>query len=207
MAKFSVFQQVARAKFSDLASGYRTPGKSAGLVFTASACGNYLLVAEGGMIYVYKLFGDDLRALTSVICPQKVLCMSMDASSRRFALAALMEGRMGMMCNFHIAAHGASDDMTPGVVIESSTGHRHSPVSTIFRTRLYPQNDRLTFLSLVLALGASTLTLGGTLMSLKYSPKMMLKSLKTTTPSLVEKMPTSIRPGTCTIPAVMYDLI
>jgi hypothetical protein len=100
----SPFRQSAWIDFSELASGYASPSgrHSGGLVFTVSICGKYLLVAEGGMIYVYELFGGNLRVLTSVVCPRRVLAMSMDASSKRFAIAALLDGRMGLMCDLQI---------------------------------------------------------------------------------------------------------
>lgn len=99
------FRHSAWIDFSELASGYSTSTSgrnSNGLVFTASVCGKYLLVAEGGMIYVYELVGDVLRVLTSVVCPRKVLAMSLDASSKRFAVAALLDGRMGLMCDLNV---------------------------------------------------------------------------------------------------------
>lgn len=98
------FRLSAWVDFSELASGYTSSsGRNPwGLVFTVSVCGKYLLVAEGGMIYVYELVGDSLRILTSVVCPRKVLAMSMDASSKRFAVAALLDGRMGLMCDLQV---------------------------------------------------------------------------------------------------------
>lgn len=97
----SPFRQSAWVDFSELASGYASPSgrQSGGLVFTVSVCGKYLLVAEGGMIYIYELYGDSLRILTSVVCPRRVLAMSMDTSSKRFSVAALLDGRMGLMCD------------------------------------------------------------------------------------------------------------
>ncbi|KAF2433452.1 hypothetical protein EJ08DRAFT_79643 [Tothia fuscella] len=94
----------AKLDFSDLATGYSgTDGRqSGGLIFTVSVCGKYLLVAEGGLIYVYQLQGNKLQPLTSVFCPRRVIAMSMDASSRRFAIAALLDGRMGLMCDLQI---------------------------------------------------------------------------------------------------------
>ena len=44
-----------------------------------------------------------LRPVTSVICPRRVLACSMDTSSERYAIAALLDGRMGVVCDF--AAH------------------------------------------------------------------------------------------------------
>ncbi|KAF2206018.1 hypothetical protein GQ43DRAFT_445548 [Delitschia confertaspora ATCC 74209] len=55
------------------------------------------------MIYVYKLQGDNLRPLTSVTCPRRVLAMSMDASANRYAIAALLDGRMGIWCNLQLS--------------------------------------------------------------------------------------------------------
>jgi hypothetical protein len=91
--------KTTRTDFADLASGYAGPeGRhSGGLVFTISGCGQFLLVAEDGMIYIYELEGNNLHPLTSMVCPRRVLAMSMDASSRRFAIAALLDERMGLV--------------------------------------------------------------------------------------------------------------
>ncbi|QDS72832.1 hypothetical protein FKW77_006906 [Venturia effusa] len=146
----SPFRQSALIDFSELASGYNssTVRKANGLIFTVSICGRYVLVAEGGMIYVYELVGDRLRVLTSVVCPRKVLAMSMDASSKRFAVAALLDGRMGLMCDLHVnrsdAEQSGSAALYPGAIVESSTGHRESDRNSLFTTRLYPGDDRLS---------------------------------------------------------------
>lgn len=86
--------------FGDLATGYPGAGgtQSGGLVFTVSVCGRFLLVADGGIIYVYELLGNELTARTVVVCPRRVLAMSMDASGGRYAVAALLDGRMGIVC-------------------------------------------------------------------------------------------------------------
>jgi hypothetical protein len=86
--------------FSDLADGY-APHKgraNGGLVFTASICGKYLLVAKDALIYIYGMKDGLLQPLTSVVCPRRVLCVSMNTSVGRHAVAALLEGRMGMVC-------------------------------------------------------------------------------------------------------------
>lgn len=100
----AALSETGRVDFQDLANGFAGHGvrQSSGLVFTASVCGEYLMVAEGGMIYIYALEGCGIRPLTSVLCPRRVLAMSMDASSRRFAVAALLEGRMGIVCDLHV---------------------------------------------------------------------------------------------------------
>ncbi|MCJ1450992.1 hypothetical protein MMC28_001326 [Mycoblastus sanguinarius] len=101
--------------FSQLGNGYSSTGNSqcgSAVHFTVSACNKFVLVAEGCIIYIYSLQGDavpstshlyggQLRPLTSVICPNRVLAVSMDTSSQRFAIAALLEGREGVVCDLH----------------------------------------------------------------------------------------------------------
>lgn len=101
----------ARVDFSALGSGsVRDNDQGAAVNFTVSVCGKYLLVAEGCMIFIYRLSSDQkpsddgvssvgLTAITSVICPRRVLATSMDTSSHRFAVAALLDGRMGLVCD------------------------------------------------------------------------------------------------------------
>ena len=69
--------------------------------FTTSTCGHFVLVTKDCVVYIYKLSEDaaTLQGVTSVICPRKVLAVSMDTSSRRYAIAALLEGRMGLVCD------------------------------------------------------------------------------------------------------------
>jgi hypothetical protein len=80
--------------------------------FTVSTCGKYLMVAHGCLVYIYELncnqdYGgmiedrqnDALRPVTSVICPRRVLACSMDTSSHRYAIAVLLDGRMGLVCD------------------------------------------------------------------------------------------------------------
>ncbi|KAF2809957.1 uncharacterized protein BDZ99DRAFT_442325 [Mytilinidion resinicola] len=107
--------EVARTDFADLANGSAGPeGRHTGaLVFTVSVCGRFLLVAEGGMIYIYQLEDSSLRPLTSVVCPRRVLAMSMDASSHRFAIAALLEGRMGLVCDLNLRFSDTGDSAIP----------------------------------------------------------------------------------------------
>ena len=68
-------------------------------VFTVSVCSKYILVAHGRIIRIYGLNNKTINPLTSIICPRRVLAMSMDSSSGRFAVAALLECRMGMVCD------------------------------------------------------------------------------------------------------------
>ena len=99
--------------FSELSSGYTAWDETGALLqFTVSVCGKFVLVVEGCLIYVYRLsglgssasvHGGFLEPLTSVICPKRVLAVSMDTSSRRYAVAALLEGRMGLVCDLDLA--------------------------------------------------------------------------------------------------------
>ena len=99
--------------FTELSNGYRAcENGQSGVVLqlTASVCGKFLLVAEGCIIYVYSLRNKEnpsqeasghLSPFTTVICPHRVLAVSMDTSSGRFAVAALLQGRIGMVCDLH----------------------------------------------------------------------------------------------------------
>ena len=99
--------------FSELSSGYTASDETgATLHFTVSVCGKFVLVVEGCLIYIYRLsgpgssastYGGFLEPLTSVICPKRVLTVSMDTSSRRYAVAALLEHRMGLVCDLTLA--------------------------------------------------------------------------------------------------------
>lgn len=102
VAKAVAFREVTHVKFDELACGQSQAWLRSSLLFEASVCGQYILVAEGSMIHVYKLHGAVIRALTSIMCPRQVLAMSMDVTSRRLTVAALLEGRMGIMCSFQL---------------------------------------------------------------------------------------------------------
>jgi hypothetical protein len=103
--------EVASMEFADLANGHTKPlhGSRGGLVFTTSVCGSFLLVARETLIYVYQLSNTSLLPLTSVTCPRRVLSMSMDVSSGRYAVAALLEGRMGIVCELRLARDSGTD--------------------------------------------------------------------------------------------------
>jgi len=127
--------ECAHVDFSGLGDGPSLPDAShtGKLIFTASACGKFLLVADGGIIYVYELVGSDIRAWTSIICPRKVLAMSMDASSPPISVAALLEGRMGLVCSL---SHGA--DHEPEASADANAIDRQRPKPT------HPQDDDTT---------------------------------------------------------------
>lgn len=78
--------------------------------FTISVCGKYLLVTIDCTIYIYSLNNQasinhraqspiPVERLTSLVCPHRVLAVSMDTSYGRFAVAALLQGRAGFVCD------------------------------------------------------------------------------------------------------------
>lgn len=96
--------EAGRIDFQDLANGFagKDVSQSSGVVSTVSPCGEFLMAAEGCIIYVYSLGASTVRPLTCVVCPRRVLAVSMDSSSKRFAVAALLYGRMGILCTLNI---------------------------------------------------------------------------------------------------------
>ncbi|KAF2015871.1 hypothetical protein BU24DRAFT_391174 [Aaosphaeria arxii CBS 175.79] len=96
-----VFANIFETDFSDLANGWSgsSSRKTSALLFTTSTCGRFLLIARETLLYVYDICsGVGLQPLTCVICPRRVISTSMNASSGRYAVAALLEGRLGMVC-------------------------------------------------------------------------------------------------------------
>lgn len=105
--------RTSQTDFSEWSNGYASMSGGeigAGLHFTASICNKFLLVTEGCVIYIYSLRanwlhthqpGGHLSPMTTIICPHRVLAVSMDTSSNRFAVAALLEGRLGLVCDLH----------------------------------------------------------------------------------------------------------
>lgn len=104
---------MSQTDFSELSNDFASmsDGESgAGLHFTVSVCNKFLLVTSGCLIYIYSLRanwlhthqpGGHLAPMTTIICPQRVLSVSMDTSSNRFAVAALLEGRVGIVYDLH----------------------------------------------------------------------------------------------------------
>lgn len=70
-----------------------------GLGFTTSICGYFALISEGCTIYVYRLGTSGMQPVNAVICPRRVLATCMDASARRYTVAALLDDRMGIVCD------------------------------------------------------------------------------------------------------------
>ncbi|KAJ8069698.1 hypothetical protein OCU04_000123 [Sclerotinia nivalis] len=146
-SKQSAFLPASIVNFTEVAVQYKetTP---AGTIFTVSSCGKFLMAANGCLIYVYELNRShhdvdnwyevqpgSLRPVTSIICPHRVLACSMDTSSHRYAIAALLDGRMGLVCDIslsNIAPPTSSDPETAGL------SSQHSSYSDL---SLSPGND------------------------------------------------------------------
>ncbi|KAI9053304.1 hypothetical protein LZ554_002267 [Drepanopeziza brunnea f. sp. 'monogermtubi'] len=106
----SALSQICHVDFTEIEVHYPGPDL-ASTIFNISSCGRFLMAAHGCLVYVYELnrshkyARDDgsypglLRPVTSIICPRRVLACSMDTSSQRYAIAILLDGRMGLVCD------------------------------------------------------------------------------------------------------------
>jgi hypothetical protein len=130
-ARSTSLEMTSVTDFSEIVSNYAdvedVPGSS--VHFTVSVCGRYVLVAEGCLVYIYRLsgresrvgsggegtfLGGSLRPVTSVFCPRRVLAVSMDTSCERYAVAALLDGRVGMVCDIGGRIQSSSVGGGPG---------------------------------------------------------------------------------------------
>jgi hypothetical protein len=109
--------------FTELANGdsAATGGQSRGLVFSTSVCGSFLLVARDTLIYIYDLRRGSLAPVTTVVCPRRVLSVSMDASQGRHAVAAILESRMGMVCELRCSREREHENPQQRVFTKSRT--------------------------------------------------------------------------------------
>jgi hypothetical protein len=115
--KRPLFTEVSNIDFSGLKQKGNTRSQPSGLLFTPSTCGDYVLVARDTRIFVYSLQSGSLDPMTSVVCPRRVVSMSMDVSSSRHAVAALLESRMGIVCELRYDE--AVDEMPVEAWVES----------------------------------------------------------------------------------------
>jgi len=87
--------QASTFDFSEISSTSCTPA----VHFTVSVCGSYVLLSEGCIVYIYKLHDTRMDYVASVICPYRVLAVSMDTSGGRHGVAVLVDGRMGIVAD------------------------------------------------------------------------------------------------------------
>lgn len=134
---FESFTLVSEVDFSALGSLESIGGDaqqiSAALKITTSICGKYLLMTRDRTIYIYSLRNEtcmtqDVKASCPVVlastvdCPNRVLAVSMDTSCGRFAVAALLEERVGLVC--------CLEDLGTGTRWPKNDGHAWDPVSS-----------------------------------------------------------------------------
>lgn len=104
--------------------------------FSVSSCSNYVLATTGCMIYVFRLLGKrarpmlsaeltdtNLEPISSIECPFEVLSATFDTTTPRFVVAALLQNRVGMVCDVEI-----SDRSSPSPAAGLATNMR-SPKS------------------------------------------------------------------------------
>ncbi|KAI9697624.1 MAG: hypothetical protein M1836_004574 [Candelina mexicana] len=128
--------------FSELGSASVGSRHGPGLIFTVSTCGKYLMVADGCLVYIFSLqpnvtntnspseYGGSFHAITVLMCPHRVLAVSMDTSSQRFAIAVLGDGRRGIVFDLH---HDTSQRLgETGSSISQMSGLIHADLSYQF---------------------------------------------------------------------------
>ncbi|PYI03817.1 F-box domain protein [Aspergillus sclerotiicarbonarius CBS 121057] len=89
--------------------------------FHVSNCGKYLLVASNRTIFVYRLLARtagsstsddaDVALVARITCPAEVLATTIDTSSAKLAVAALLHNRLGMVCDLVPASNEPSVDL------------------------------------------------------------------------------------------------
>lgn len=107
----TAFAEDSNIDLTELSNGHNSlTGNLRGtLVYDVSTCGSFLLIARDALVDVYDLRADPLLLVNRLVCPRRVLCMSMDASSGHHAVALLLEGRMGQVCE--LSDIGDNDDL------------------------------------------------------------------------------------------------
>lgn len=99
-------------------------------VFTVSTCGRYVLVRSGHDIFVYRLSDgrESISPLVRLAADCDVLKVSMDTSSGRYAVAALLTNRTGLLWDITEESIGAQPEQqfTEAMSVGISTGS-HTP--------------------------------------------------------------------------------
>ncbi|PVH85688.1 hypothetical protein DL98DRAFT_511267 [Cadophora sp. DSE1049] len=140
----SALCEISTIDFTEIEVHYPGPDL-ASTTFTVSSCGRFLMAANGCLVYVYELnrfhkSGDSavypglLRPITSVICPRRILACSMDTSSQRYAIAILLDGRMGLVCDITVLNQSSTPSSPPKSTFEEPRhfSHRDSDPSLLY---------------------------------------------------------------------------
>jgi hypothetical protein len=113
----SAFIPASTIDFTNIADHY-PEAEAVRTLFTVSSCGRFLMVANGCLVYIYELGishradpgmrvlpeSANLRLVTTITFPKRILACSMDTSSNRYAIAILLDGRMGEVCDIPVLA-------------------------------------------------------------------------------------------------------
>lgn len=139
-----------------LTAALRDPAFSRTIKFSVSTCSHYVLVATGCMIYVYYLgnrkrgdslpprlsdvtdaeafLGDkdlDILPVSSIGCPYEVLSATIDTSTPKFVIAALLRGRVGMICDMNGVPVHSSEDHTSSFLRKQSSTREEMPAEHV----------------------------------------------------------------------------
>ena len=165
-SKNSGFVHTSTVDFTEVPVPHAQTG-APGVIFTVSNCGKFLMATNGCLIYVYELnrshkhYGTlvtcpgSLRPVTSIICPRRVLACSMDTSSCRYAIAVLLDGRVGLVCDIspdHITPRAASKSYGdhPGdalIIRRSQPPSNESLGAESSQGQIYPESSSPNFVS------------------------------------------------------------
>ena len=114
--------------------------------FTVSRCGRYLLTCSGHDIFVYRLFGasDTIVPVVRLAANENVLRVSMDTSSGRYDVGALLENRIGLL--WEIGDEGAtppdeSSYVTP-ISVSIHTASKASSTTELSQPPIAPLPER-----------------------------------------------------------------
>ncbi|EUC40894.1 hypothetical protein COCMIDRAFT_30237 [Bipolaris oryzae ATCC 44560] len=78
-------------------TGLRDSQPGGELIFTTSICSRFLCIAQEALIHIYQLEAGRLIYMVSAECQGRVLAITMGLYGGRYAIAAILEGRTGMV--------------------------------------------------------------------------------------------------------------
>lgn len=108
--------------------------------FNVSGCGNYVLVTSGCTVFIYRLLNRkhgsseqdvadmDIAPVTSISCCAEVLTATIDTSTPKLVVAALLRGRIGMICDINTdvaSTDSNSDSVCSGMPLSEPASPRY----------------------------------------------------------------------------------
>lgn len=109
-----------RFSINEVSKAARNGSSYASSTFSVSSCSNYVLATTGCMIYVFQLhprrtksmlsanLADmDLEPISTIECPFEVLSATSDTSTSGLVVAALLQNRVGMVCDVELPDHAS----------------------------------------------------------------------------------------------------